>query len=99
MTSRRSFLTGTTFSEKNSRTPTTWLPTRIGEAKADLSPAALAIRRRKKPFSTEISWIQTGFPAASTVPGRPVPEEKLISSDLVRKLSHRWGGVPCQTAD
>src|SRR5713101_4577788 len=80
---------------KNSSTPATSRPTRIGKAKAALSPRSCTIRLRGKFVSILTSGTQIGAPPARTRPGRPTPPPNVRASLIFRNGSKRSGPSRC----
>ncbi len=84
---------------KNSITPSTLGPRRIGRPKAAWSPTRSAIGARGKFESHVTSGIQTDSPESHTRPGRPTPRAKADVRVTTAKSSNgRDGGchVPTQ---
>lgn len=92
----RAWSTSNVLCVKNSNTATTSLPTRTGKANADLSPAELASRKRKKLPSLVRSAIHAGAPVANTRPGSPTPGWKHNISVWVLNDCSWSASQPCQ---
>src|SRR5438445_5579746 len=67
---------------KNSRTPRTWAPRRIGKPNAACKPSRAAIDARGKFASRVTSSIQAGWACAQTRPGNPNPGAKVCECVL-----------------